>query len=596
MVVLAALLLLVPPALLLTMEVLTGLLSRTARGWVHLAWIGLLVALLGWQAVVLDWSSALVRIAIPAVCLIGSVLLYLRFEAARSLCRILGIAAPVIAGLFLFTSPIVNFTFAASPDVPSPSIVSRTPVVMIVFDELPLAGLLDADGKIDAKRFPHFAALQRHSDWFRNAVTVADSTEQAVPAILSGDLPDPDGVATYADHPENLFTLLGSSYETNISESGTHLCPPDLCPTQSSLSDRLGPALAAGLTTAGDESFPFGLTETAVRELNERFPVVNAPNKQVERFLAGIGPSKGGSLNAIHVELPHIPWRYTPSAKTYETGVYPLGLTIERWSRSPGYAIQGLQRMTLQLEYADRVLGVIVQSLRNWGIYDAAIVGVVADHGAAFIPGQSRRLLSEANSGWILRVPMFVKLPGQRRGRVVSRPVRTIDLLPTIADALGIRIPWPVDGRSLFGRPSRTRLNTYVRHGQEAAHLSPAAIRSSFRAAAAVRNQILGRGDVYTLGASRRRLRARLRDAHRIRVSIESPGGTTFDPDVGIYPSLVYGSILDSGVRDGESLIARLNGQPVAVGQSVDGGTRFTVLIPPEAFRPGENRLQLYAG
>ena len=46
LVILAALLVLVPPALLLAAELIAGLVSRVARGWVHLAWIGLLVALL----------------------------------------------------------------------------------------------------------------------------------------------------------------------------------------------------------------------------------------------------------------------------------------------------------------------------------------------------------------------------------------------------------------------------------------------------------------------------------------------------------------------------------------------------------------------
>ena len=81
-------------------------------------------------------------------------------------------------------------------------------MVLIVLDEFPLAALLDSQGRIDAKRFPNFAALQKQSDWFRNAKTVGDSTEQAVPAILSGDFPKPNGVATYTDHPDNLFTLL----------------------------------------------------------------------------------------------------------------------------------------------------------------------------------------------------------------------------------------------------------------------------------------------------------------------------------------------------------------------------------------------------
>ncbi len=525
--------------------------------------------------------------------MIGSVILYICFDAARSLFRILGLAAPVIAGLFLFTAPIVNFTFAASPDIPSPSVAAQTPVVLIVFDELPLAGLLNSKEQIDAKRFPHFAALAKHSDWFRNAVTVADSTEQAVPAILSGDLPDPDGVAIYTDHPENLFTLLGSSYRTNISESGTYLCPPNLCRTSSSLSSRLAPALAAGLTTASD-SFPFGIADDAARELTRRLPFGYQPQRQVKTFEAGIRGPAGRSLNAIHVELPHVPWRFTPSGRRYRSGLYPRGLTVERWSRSPGYAIQGLQRMTLQLAYTDRLLGAIFRRLRNRDIYDSAMVAVVADHGAAFIPGRSRRLLGAANAGWILRVPMFVKLPGQRRGRIISRPVRTIDLLPTIADVLGIRVPWDVDGRSLFRAPSRAGLDTYVRHGQEVARLPRTLISRDFDSAVTARNRILGSGDVYTLGASRRRLDRQLRRARPVRVSVESPGGTTVAPEADDYPSLVYGSILEPGVADRQPLIAKVNGRVAAVGESVAGGARFTVLIPPEAFRPGENRLRLF--
>ena len=35
---------------MLVIELLAGLISRSLRGWVHLAWIGLLVALLVWQA------------------------------------------------------------------------------------------------------------------------------------------------------------------------------------------------------------------------------------------------------------------------------------------------------------------------------------------------------------------------------------------------------------------------------------------------------------------------------------------------------------------------------------------------------------------
>ena len=101
------------------------------------------------------------------------------------------------------------------------------------------------------------------------------------------------------------------------------------------------------------------------------------------------------------------------------------------------------------------MLGRLVARLRRTGLYDRALVVVTADHGISFRAGQKRRPLSDANLQDIAYVPLFVKLPHQRRGRIEGAPARTIDIVPTIADAIGVRIPWHVDGHSLLGpRPA----------------------------------------------------------------------------------------------------------------------------------------------
>ena len=46
-------------------------------------------------------------------------------------------------------------------------------------------------------------------------------------------------------------------------------------------------------------------------------------------------------------------------------------------------------------------------------------------------------------------MPLFVKLPGQKRGRIDDSAARTIDIVPTIARELGIRPAWRLDGRPL---------------------------------------------------------------------------------------------------------------------------------------------------
>ena len=215
--------------------------------------------------------AGFLRLLMPAAALIGAAIVYLRFDGARQLLRILAFAAPVVAGLFLFTDPISNFTFPKSTDVPKAQIDSKTPVVLLIFDEFPMTALLNDQEQVDAKRFPNFAALSRHSDWFRNALTVADATEQAVPAILTGDFPKPNGVASYTDHPRNLFTLFdSSSYRMNVSESQTDLCPSD-CLLELVLRAE-PPCGAHGGWRRGRQLAPLQPRRPAGRKLEQWFP------------------------------------------------------------------------------------------------------------------------------------------------------------------------------------------------------------------------------------------------------------------------------------------------------------------------------------
>ena len=87
----------------------------------------------------------------------------------------------------------------------------RSPLVVVLFDELATSSLMDGEGRIDGRRFPAFAELAREATWYRNATTVADHTDDAVPAILTGRRPDPTLDPLASDYPENLFTLFAGS-------------------------------------------------------------------------------------------------------------------------------------------------------------------------------------------------------------------------------------------------------------------------------------------------------------------------------------------------------------------------------------------------
>jgi arylsulfatase A-like enzyme len=96
----------------------------------------------------------------------------------------------------------------------------------------------------------------------------------------------------------------------------------------------------------------------------------------------------------------------------------------------------------------DRI-GEFLEFLREGELYDDSIIIITSDHGeelfdhGGFTHGYS---LHEE----VLRVPIYIKLPNQREGRVVDAPVSLMDIYPTVLAAAGIREQTQVDGRSLL--------------------------------------------------------------------------------------------------------------------------------------------------
>jgi Sulfatase len=184
------------------------------------------------------------------------------------------------------------------------------------------------------------------------------------------------------------------------------------------------------------------------------------PPAQVARFLAGVHASREPQLYVLHVLLPHAPWRYLPSGRSYRGFQAPQGVTRDVWKNDARLVDRRYREHLLQVGYVDRVLGRIVRRLRVTGLWNRSLFVVAADHGCSFLPGDHERTATLANIGDIAPVPLFVKTPRERAGRIDDRSARTIDVVPTIAAVLGIRIPWKIDGRSLVGvdRPYPSRV------------------------------------------------------------------------------------------------------------------------------------------
>ena len=114
---------------------------------------------------------------------------------------------------------------------------------------------------------------------------------------------------------------------------------------------------------------------------------------------------------------------------------------------------------------ADRHVGDFLEFLGGLGLRDRTLVVVTSDHGEEL--GDHYRPFS-GNHGHslhdeLLRVPLVIRDPVESFPiRRVPSQVRVIDVLPTIADILGARVDFSIDGASLLpvmrGRETEGRI------------------------------------------------------------------------------------------------------------------------------------------
>ena len=265
----------------------------------------------------------------------------------------------------------------------------------------------------------------------------------------------------HAEHPENLFSLLDGAYEMHVVEDHTRLAPWRDAARLAGGARRVG-AIAADLAVVyAHVVTPPGYARDlpALDQRRHGFGLQGDLGLEGEkdragafrRFVSEIEGPASPALHFLHVLLPHTPWRYLPSGNTYHPFVRLGRRSGHTWPRDEWWVVEAWQRHLLQVRFVDRLLGELLERLDATGLYEPALVIVVADHGMAFWPGESARdFAMTSHPEDVLSVPLFVKRPGQREGAVSGRNVETVDVLPLVVHALGADPGWPFDGCSPF--------------------------------------------------------------------------------------------------------------------------------------------------
>jgi hypothetical protein len=237
--------LLVPPLVLLSIEIIATMFFPHVRTRIHtvLVWLSLwLVASVVLRSVSLGpW---VIDSLLTACIAVGLTYLYQRQLTMRSWLTMMSPLALVVAVVFALSAnsviwpPAVTVVEVSAKKIdPADSLLRIAPkdvsVLWIVLDEAPLWPLLRTDGTINKNRFPGFAALAESSTWYRNVVATSQTTTDAVPAMLTGKWPKSGVGPVLANHPNNLFTLMNGHLAMDAHEVATAICPKKVCRTVS---------------------------------------------------------------------------------------------------------------------------------------------------------------------------------------------------------------------------------------------------------------------------------------------------------------------------------------------------------------------------
>jgi hypothetical protein len=422
---------------------LAGVLGSRPRSLATGMIITVLVGLVAVQVLkhlgVTTWTVA----AVPALAAgLAAAMSYSRFAAVRSFFTVLTAGILIVAVAFAqqpgIRRLIVPDTKRSAPADPGTAGIRPGPVVLIVFDELPLVSLLDERRSIDPNLYPNMSALAHDGVWFRNATTVSAYTRWALPAIVTGLRPKRDAVPTSGNYPDTLFSFLGRTHRFEVIESLTAMCPRSLCVDPTDTVRRRLSGIGADLSIVAAYVF---LTPDLQKRLqlpdltrqwagfkrgadagmdvspgawqrshDKRF--MEDRRQLVGSFIEGISASdQQPTLYFLHTLLPHQPWVLLPSGQR-NSSLAPLPGALREVPLTDEWELaQNQQRHLLQVGFIDRLVGRVVARLKDTGLYDRALVVITSDHGVAFMAGEPNRTLSLKNVAEIMRVPLFIKFP-----------------------------------------------------------------------------------------------------------------------------------------------------------------------------------------
>ena len=143
-------------------------------------------------------------------------------------------------------------------------------------------------------------------------------------------------------------------------------------------------------------------------------------------------------------------WEFNDEEFANRTGL------VKRWSDARGFqdiSLEDQRRARASYfgltSFVDSQIGKLEQFIANRGLDDNLITIFVADHGAS-IGEHGLQVKGPFDTDDIARVPFLMRYPGRiPAGTAAAALTQIIDIVPTLADLLGVETPKTVEGKSL---------------------------------------------------------------------------------------------------------------------------------------------------
>jgi hypothetical protein len=332
-------------------------------------------------------------------------------------------------------------------------------LVWIIFDELAINGLVNREGEIDQVNYPGFHDLAARSTWYANTITPHTWTELAVPGQLNGkmssdttQLPSswtsnlPTGILQYgfsdvgfpffaADNEKDSGEYSAKSFRVLIEDSailiGHKILPKFLRQMIPSLGNSWGNFRTPSNRVSGLESW----MKSFDMALGSDTPVVTVAHSLIAHHNWTLD---GLEASFINNSIPYSEDHYMPGTCDI-LGPELLCVTDLMLLNKRLYGMNA--------KAADQALSQVIELLHRHNQFDNTMIVVTSDHGVGHAVGMDGRRIPPDDNHFddLVRVPLFVKILGQKDANIVTETRSTTQILATVLQELKLLSPPEID-------------------------------------------------------------------------------------------------------------------------------------------------------